>query len=101
MKTLHDGTSVPLDTPTKNTSEGRFLLTPAEVSAREAGELEYTKSRPLAIWQSVMQASDAAMPRALEDIIDALDAPTRARIAPATLDKYEDKVALRNSRPVV
>ena len=99
MKTLHDGTSVPLDTPTKNTSEGRFLLTPTEQSSRESEEAEYTKLSPLVRWQNDMIASDVDMPRALEDIIDALAVTTRDRISTDTLDKYTAKKIIRSDRP--
>ena len=36
MKQLHDGTEVPLDTPTKMRNGRRYLLTDAELAARQA-----------------------------------------------------------------
>ena len=50
-------------------------------------------------WQEKIEALDADMPRALEDIIDALDATTRARIAVDTLDKYVAKKTIRAGKP--
>lgn len=41
MKQLYDGTLVPIDTPTKMTSEGRKLLTPTEISTRQQEEQEW------------------------------------------------------------
>jgi hypothetical protein len=38
MKTLYDGTEVPNDTPTKNVSGQRYLLTPEEITERQAEE---------------------------------------------------------------
>jgi len=40
MKKLHDGTEVPLDTPTKSTSNGRFILTAEELLEREEEEVQ-------------------------------------------------------------
>lgn len=48
-------------------------------------------------WDSAMLG---AMPDDLENIIDALDAPTKARIATETLDKYNTKKTLRGNKPV-
>lgn len=43
MKLLADGTEVPLDTPTKLTSEGRFLLTAQEIAEKQAQVLASQK----------------------------------------------------------
>ena len=48
-------------------------------------------------WQKQMDA--ILLSDDLENIIDALDAPTRARILDETLDKYNAKKALRLSKP--
>ena len=44
MKTLHDGTEVEDNVPTKNTSQGRFLLTQAEIYQRVIDEAAYAAS---------------------------------------------------------
>lgn len=100
MKQLHDGTMVSLDTPTRSTSRGRKLLTVKEISSREAEEAIELADKPLKDWETAMKASDNPITRGLEAVMDALDAPTRARIDSITLDKYADKKALRASKPV-
>ena len=50
-------------------------------------------------WQAEIRATDALLPRWAEDIIDALDAPVRARIALDTLSKYNTKKDVRNRKP--
>jgi hypothetical protein len=50
-------------------------------------------------WEEEMAASDAVIPRWAEDIIDALDNPTRNRIAKETRDKIDAKKATRGSKP--
>ena len=45
MKTLADGTEVSDDTPTRNTSEGRFLLTAQEIARKQAQVLASQKER--------------------------------------------------------
>lgn len=53
----------------------------------------------LEAWEQEMRLSDAALPRWAEDIIDALDAPTRDRIATETLTKWQDKKTKRAAKP--
>lgn len=89
MKTLHDGTEVEDSVPTKNVSGARYLLTEQEIAERAAEESKALKEKPLKEWQSQIAATDSKIPRAIEDIIDALDAPTKAKIAKQTLDLYE------------
>lgn len=45
MKTLHDGTEVSDDTPTKNVSGERYLLTSKEISDRQKDEAKYIAAR--------------------------------------------------------
>ena len=54
---------------------------------------------PIEEWGEEMSATDRDLPRYIEDIIDALEAPVRARIATETIDKYKNKKALRAGKP--
>jgi len=56
-------------------------------------------AKPMREWQKQIAETDQTMPRYAEDIIDAMDAPSRARIVQVTLDKYNAKKALRASKP--
>jgi hypothetical protein len=44
-KKLHDGTEVSIDTPTRNTSKGRVLLTKKDISEREKEEKATQKEK--------------------------------------------------------
>ncbi len=46
-----------------------------------------------------MDETDIGMPRAIEDIIDALPADIKANIAQETIDKYNEKKQIRSERP--
>lgn len=75
-------------------------LTTAEQTQRGAEEAAYLAEKPMNDWRAQMQATDANIPRWAEDIMDALEAPTRARIALSTMDKYNNKKALRLMKPL-
>lgn len=60
MKTLYDGTKVPLDTPTKNTSKGRHLLSTAEKTARAKEEKIYIENKKLNKYKQDRAAAYAA-----------------------------------------
>lgn len=66
---------------------------------RDAEDARWEAKKDLRVWKAKIAATDSGMPRAIEDIIDALDAPTRARIAKITLDKYNAKKLLRSNKP--
>ena len=76
-------------------------LSAEEQTQRTQEESAFFASRPLDVWKASMARTDAGLPRYAEDIIDALDAPARARIAPETLDKYNAKKALRLEKPAL
>lgn len=97
MKTLHDGTIVEDSVPTKNISGERYLLTPDENAQREVEEAHALKQKPLKEWEAKIAATQ--LPRYVEDIIDALDAQTKAKIAKQTLDLYEEKKTVRAEKP--
>ena len=72
-------------------------FTAEEQTQRDAEEALWLAAKPLRDWQADMDAINLS--KDLENIIDALDAPTRARIPAETLDKYNAKKALRLSKP--
>ena len=90
-----------MDRETINTSKdsgdpSKSKKTP--LSAAETVALESKNSVAiLRDWEDKMDA--IGLSDDLENIMDALDAPTRARISPETLDKYNSKKALRLSKP--
>lgn len=74
-------------------------LTAEEEVARAAEEAAEVLAKPLRDWEVQMAGTDSTMPRYVEDIIDALDAPTRAALAAFTLDNYNAKKTLRATKP--
>jgi hypothetical protein len=70
-----------------------------EIAERQAEEAAWLKEQPLKEWQSRIAATDAKLPRAIEDIIDALDAPIKSKIAKDTLDAYNAKKQIRQEKP--
>lgn len=99
MKELYNGNLVPDDTPTKLVNGQRHLLTQVEIDARTAEEEAYLAAKPMKEWEAKIKATDSQLPRALEDIIDALDETTKDKLAKETLDKYNEKKELRNQKP--
>ena len=78
-------------------------LTAQEVEARkkegEQNEKRLKEEQPLREWMKEISKLDAVMPRALEDVIDALDVDVQKKIAKYTLDIYNEKKALRSAKP--
>ena len=72
-------------------------FTQAEEDVRDTEESAELAAKPTREWQSEIQAINISDD--LENIIGALDAPTRARIAPETIDKYNAKKLLRAQKP--
>ena len=72
-------------------------LTEQEQMQRASEEEKWLAEKPMRDWQTQMDAIDLS--KDFENIIDALDAPTRARIPAETLDKYKTKRSLRLSKP--
>ena len=62
-------------------------------------ERDYTPDEALTQWKASISATDAKVPRYVEDIIDALDPSVRARIAAETLSAYQAKKTLRLQKP--
>jgi len=56
-------------------------------------------SKPTKDWERAMAETDAKLPRYVEDILDALDKPTRDKVAKKTLDAYNEKKAKRAEKP--
>lgn len=99
MKTLHDGTEVSLDTPTKLVNGKRYLLTQDEIDAREAEAAAVLKERPLHEWKQQMAKTDEKMPRYLEDVIDVLTSEQKQALVQETLTRYTEKKQLRSKKP--
>lgn len=78
---------------------GKPPLTDAEKDAIVAERNAAEAAKPLRDWKLQMRDSDADMPRWAEDIIDAMDAPAKARIAAETMAKHAAKKTLRGKRP--
>ena len=72
-------------------------MTVQEQNQRDAEEAMELSKKPMRDWKS--QMDEILLSKDIENIIDALDTSTRARIAPETLDKYNAKKALRLSKP--
>jgi hypothetical protein len=60
---------------------------------------QYAAEKPLRDWEQAMAETDAKLPRYAEDIIDALDKPTRDKLDKKTLDAYAEKKAKRAEKP--
>ena len=56
-------------------------------------------AKPTKDWERDMAETDAKLPRYVEDILDALDKPTRDKVAKKTLDAYNEKKAKRAEKP--
>lgn len=74
-------------------------LTPQEIAEREAEEAAFLAAKPTKDWERAMAETDAKLPRYVEDILDALDKPTRDKVAKKTLDAYNEKKAKRAEKP--
>ena len=72
-------------------------LSNKEIANREKENQAHIKNLPFEKWK--LEISAAHMDRTTEDIIDALDAPVRARLAPETKDRYDIKKEIRTRRP--
>jgi len=68
----------------------------AAYAAKLAAELAV---KPMKDWEAAMAETDAKLPRYVEDIIDAMDKPTRDKISKKTLDAYNEKKAKRAEKP--
>ena len=57
------------------------------------------RPRPMKDWSIAMAATDAGMPRAVEDVIDALDESTQAKLPQIIKDNHAAKKVLRGQKP--
>lgn len=74
-------------------------LTAQEQAHRAAEEAQLLANKPMRDWQAEMGRFEKELPKHIENIIEAQDAPTRARIPIETLSVYNAKKAHR-SKPV-
>jgi hypothetical protein len=83
----------------KQTGSVEVPFTDEEETARDAEEQALTDGTPLRVWKNDMAATDADIPRQLEDIYDALQADAQARVPQITRDKITAKKTLRGEKP--
>ena len=62
-------------------------------------DVAHDKATALAVWMERMNRLDAGLSRAQEDLFDALDPISQARVATETANKVAAKKALRTQRP--
>jgi len=60
---------------------------------------DFTLDELKAVWARDIEETDKKIPRAVEDIIDALDVQTKQKIAISTLDAYNQKKLIRSQQP--
>ena len=75
-------------------------LTVNEKKQRANELVKIIAEKPMKDWLSDMQTTDSTMPRYTEDIIDAMDTATRARVDSYTIAIYDNKKLVRARRPV-
>ena len=79
------------------TPDGPVPFTPEEETARDAEEAQYLADKPMNDWLASMASADSTMmPRWAEDIISKVGT---TGMAPETVQKYNDKQALRGQKP--
>ena len=73
----------------------KVMFTSEEETARDAEELAWANVRPMEDWKETIQATDAGMPRYLEDLIttNSLTMTSEMKI------RYDAKIKLRGERP--
>jgi len=81
------------------TVDGPVDFTQEEEAARDAEEAQVAADKPMNNWLSAMEATDNDIPRALEDLYDAMSPATQAKVATKTRDKIIAKKALRGTKP--
>ena len=96
MKTLHDKTTVPDDTPTQLINGKRYLMTADQISDQQALDLQIQSSMPMENWRQQMVQSDAVMTRVEEDIITQIGV---THFSTHVQQKYNDKAAIRAQKP--
>ena len=86
------------ETPHRIVNGRRVDLTAEEIAAEEADQVVRQREATLRNWQSAMAATDASVPRIVEDILDAQPALLAALPQP-TRDRVAAKKTLRAARP--
>lgn len=78
-----------------------IAMTEAEIAERQAEEAAYLKARPMQEWQSKIAATDAKLPRYVEDLIDLIDSklPIKSDLPVELMIAYNDKKSLRLQKP--
>ena len=76
---------------------GNIDLSASQIAERQAEESNWLGKKPMRDWNRQME--DITLSDDLENIIDAMDTTTRARISAETLDKYNAKKSLRLLKP--
>ena len=74
-------------------------LTQFEQNEKDQQDADFRAGQPMRDWLYEIQASDSGMSRALEDVIEALDAATHARIGAETMGRYNSKKEIRGRKP--
>lgn len=74
-------------------------FTDKERAEREKEQKKWDDGKPMREWVFKILKTDKTMPRALEDIIDALDDEAKSRIAVKTLEAYNEKKTIRSQKP--
>ena len=74
-------------------------LTPFEQAEKDQKDADFRAGQPERDWLYEIAASDNKMPRGLEDVIEALDTPTRNRINSETIGRYNAKKEIRGRKP--
>ena len=78
-----------------------IAMTEQEIAERQAEEAAYLKARPLQEWQSKIAATDAKLPRYVEDLIDMIDSkiPIKSDLPVELMSAYNDKKTIRSQKP--
>lgn len=79
------------------TAKGNIPFTATEEAERDAEELAAQNAKPMQDWEASMAATDADMPRYIEDILDVIGT---VGMNATMVDRYTAKKALRATKPV-
>ena len=75
----------------------KVMFTAEEEAFRDSEEAQELIDRPMNVWKADMQRADNdLMPRYAEDILDGMD---KSGVAQITLDRLQEKQALRQTKP--
>jgi len=88
-----------LDENGKQTGQENVLFTQAEEDEADAFEAASLAAQPLKDWEAALAATDIAMPRIYEDIIDTMSDTQKAKLPQIVLDRLAAKKTLRGQKP--